>query len=74
MIKLDITKQVKYEECEDTGGKFIQIIYKDIPLAEIRISPGWLEGKKISECFKVFYCEDHPIDYVWINLKKKKRL
>lgn len=68
---MDITKKVKYEECKDKDGKFIIISYRNIPIAEIRIKSGWFEGKKIFECFKVFYCENHPIDYVWINLKKK---
>lgn len=71
---MDITKKVKYVECEDNRGKFIQVDYKGIPIAEIRACPGWLDGKKISECFKVFYCEDHPIDYVWLNKKKKQKL
>lgn len=74
MIKLDITNKVKYEECKDTDGRFVLISYKDIPIAEIRIRPGWINGKKVQACFKVFYCEDHPIDYCWINLKTKKKL
>lgn len=69
---MDITKKVKYEECEDNDGKHILISYKKIPIAEIRIKPGWLDGKKIQECFKIFYCENHPIDYCWINLEKNK--
>ena len=71
---MDITKKVNYEECEDINGKFILINFRNVPIAEIRLRPGWMKGKKIEECFKVFYCEDHPIDYVWINHKKKNRL
>ena len=71
---MDITKQIKYEECEDVNGKFILISYRNITIAEIRTREGWFKGKKIQECFKVFYCEDHPIDYIWINHKSKKRL
>lgn len=73
VIKLDITKKIKYEECKDKDGEFMQLTYKKITIAEIRLCPGWLEGKKIKEVFKVFYCEDHPIDYVWINQDKKKK-
>jgi len=70
---MDITKKVLYEDCEDKSGKFILLTYKDIPIAEIRPKNGWLKGKNIKECFKVFYCEDHPVDYVWINTEKKKK-
>ena len=69
---IDITKKIKYEECEDADGKFILISLRKVPVAEIRVREGWIEGKKIAECFKVFYCEDHPIDYIWINHEKKK--
>mgnify|MGYP001609338831 CR=1 FL=1 len=68
---MDITKQVLYEECGDINGKFILLSFKGIPIAEIRLREGWLEEKKIDECFKVFYCENHPIDYVWVNKNKK---
>ena len=71
---MDITNKVKYVECEDIKGKFIQVTFRDKPIAEIRVFPGWFEGKKIQEVFKIFYCEDHPIDYIWINKEKKKRL
>lgn len=69
---MDISKQIKYEECEDNKGKFIQLLYKDIPIADIRQREGWIDGKKIKECFKVFHCENYPVDYLWINHKKKK--
>ncbi len=72
MIKLDITKKIRYDECEDKDGEFIQLLYKKVAIAEIRVYPGWFKGKKIKEVFKIFYCEDHPIDYIWINHKKKK--
>ena len=71
---MDMPNKVKYEECKDTGGEFIIVSYKDIPIAERRTKDGWFEGKKIKECFKVFYCEAHPVDYVWINQEKKKKL
>lgn len=64
---MDITKKIEYEKCLDKDGEFLLLNYKGKPIAEIRIMPGWIEGKKISECFKIFYCEDHPIDYVWLN-------
>ena len=67
---MDITKKVKYEKCQGIYGKFYIVSYKGIPIAEIKPCPGWLAGKKIDECFKVFYCEDHPVDYIWINDKK----
>ncbi|MEK6829689.1 MAG: hypothetical protein AABY15_06215 [Nanoarchaeota archaeon] len=68
---IDITKEVKYEDCEDINGKFMLLSYKGIPIAEIKLRDAWYEGKKIEECFKVVYCENHPVDYVWINLKTK---
>ena len=43
MIKIDITKKVKYEECEDANGRFILVSYRDKPIAEVRIRPGWKE-------------------------------
>ena len=67
---MDVTKDIMYETGTDKQGEFIQLSYLNTPIAEVRLMPGWLKGKKIEECFKVFYCEDHPVDYLWINKKK----
>lgn len=70
----DITKECRYEECEDNRGKFYLITYKGYPLAELRITDGWFKGKRIAECFKVYFDSEHPEDYCWINFSAKGKL
>jgi len=62
----------KYERCKDASGEFILISHKNTPIAEIRIRPGYFEGKRIEELFKVYMVEDCPIDYNWKGFSKTK--